>query len=76
MKKLMRQWCDSVVDVLRHYECGGELEDKQFEKVIKILAKFIKNQGKSSSGRVENRGKSMFGGVWGALGAFWGVLAC
>jgi len=72
----LRQWCDGVVDVLRHYEGGGELEDKLLEKVIKIFAKFIKNQGKSTSGRVENRRKSMLGGVLGALGASWGVLAC
>jgi len=38
---------------------------------MKIVKKFIKNQGKSTSGGVENQRKSMLGGVLGALAASW-----
>ena len=39
----LRHWCDSVVDGLRHYEGGGELEEKLLEK-DRIFAKLIKNR--------------------------------
>ena len=31
----LRHWCDSVVDGLRRYEGGRELEDKLLEKSLK-----------------------------------------
>ena len=74
----LRHCCDSVVDGLRHYEGGKELEDKLFEKSLKSLKKSLKidgNRGLEGSKIEENRCLEASWGVLARLGASWSAVA-